>query len=109
MKKVFVSLPMRGRDDDTVLKEMEIARKDVEMIIGEPCELIDSFHKVGLTRPIECLGNSIQLMQDADIVCFAGNWMEARGCRVEHMVATEYEKEIITQVAETPTSYKMGG
>ena len=70
MLKVFVSCPMRDIPDEEVLATMEAARKDAEAVTGEKCELIDSFHKIGLTKRIECLGNSIQMMQEADVVYF---------------------------------------
>jgi len=34
-------------------------------------------------------------MADADAVIFAPGWRDARGCRVEHVVASEYDLKII--------------
>ena len=95
MLKVFVSCPMRDIPDEEVLATMEAARKDAEAVTGEKCELIDSFHKIGLTKRIECLGNSIQMMQEADVVYFVKGWQNARGCQVEHQVAVLYGKDRI--------------
>jgi len=36
-------------------------------------------------------------MGGADIVCFAEGWEEARGCRIERNVATEYEITIMDE------------
>jgi len=40
--------------------------------------------------PVYCLGESIKLMEDADIAVFAPGWENARGCRIEHKICEEY-------------------
>ncbi|MCM1532922.1 MAG: DUF2829 domain-containing protein [Ruminococcus flavefaciens] len=95
MKKVFVSLPMRDIPEKDVLAAMEAARRDAENIIGEPCELIDTYFKDGLIEPLECLGDSIRLMHGADVVYFVKGWADARGCRIEHEAAVLYGKDRI--------------
>jgi hypothetical protein len=36
------------------------------------------------------LGKSIQLMSEAELVVFANNWEEARGCMIEYETAKRY-------------------
>lgn len=90
-KKLFVSLPMHGRQMDDVLNEREAARKDAESIVGESLILLENYAKrPGITGRLECLGDSIMLMHQADIVYFVEGWNEHHGCRVEHEVCVEY-------------------
>lgn len=41
-----------------------------------------------------CLGRSLVMMSEADIVCFAKGWSEARGCKIEHECAVQYGKKL---------------
>lgn len=95
MLKVFVSCPMRDIPEDEVLATMEAARKDAEAVTGEKCELIDTYFKKGMSEPLERLGDSIRLMQNADVVYFVKGWQDARGCRIEHEAAVLYGKDRI--------------
>ena len=94
-KKLFISQPMRGLTDEEILKTREEIRGRAEKIIGEPIEVINSFiedypGEVNKHVPIWYLGKSIQLLSQADVVYFGEGWSEARGCKIEFKVATEY-------------------
>lgn len=91
--KVFISQPMRGKTDDEIKEERAAAEGLVRGKLRGDVEVIDSFidgapktkHKA-----VYYLGRSIQLLADADmIVCLKG-WEDARGCRIEKAIATEY-------------------
>ena len=102
MKKLFISQPMRGLTDEEILKAREEIRARAEHAIGEPVELIDSFIKdypkeINKSVPVWCLGKSIQLLSQADIAYFGGNWRNARGCQREHEVARTYGIKIIEE------------
>lgn len=95
MKKLFISQPMKGLTKEEILE----ARKDIyiraEKIIGEPVELIDSYFEDDLqvtpkSIPAYYLGKSIELLSQADVVYFGGDWRNARGCKIEHEVAVQY-------------------
>ncbi|MDU4882985.1 hypothetical protein [uncultured Clostridium sp.] len=95
MKKLFISQPMRLLSDKEILKSREEIRIRAEKVIGEPVEIIDSFFteypgEVCKSIPMWYLGKSIQLLSQADIAYFGGDWRNARGCRIEHEVAKEY-------------------
>lgn len=45
--------------------------------------------------PLETLGRSLEKMAEADAVIFAPGWRNARGCRVEHLAASEYDLKVI--------------
>ena len=102
MKKLFISQPMRGLTDEEILKTREEIRARAEHAIGEPVELIDSFIKdypgeTNKSIPVWYLGKSIQLLSQADIAYFGGNWRNARGCKIEHEVARTYGIKIIEE------------
>lgn len=101
MKKLFVSLPMRGLNEREIRKRMNYLKYLVELELKEEVILIDSFIKdepdskeinnIGLYF----LGESIKELAYADIVVFANGWMKARGCKVEYKAAVEYEVKIL--------------
>lgn len=101
MKKLFVSLPMRGLNEREIRKRMNYLKSLVELELKEEVILIDTFIKdepdseeindIGLYY----LGKSIEMMAYADIVIFANGWMKARGCKVEYKAAVEYGVKIL--------------
>lgn len=93
MKKLFVSQPMNGKSDDEIITEREKAIKSAEKLLGEPVEVIDSFFQSAPAdaKPFWYLGESLKLLATADVAYFAKGWAEARGCKIEHTCATEYE------------------
>lgn len=102
MKKLFISQPMKGKTDEEILREREQAVREAEKYLKEngmqeEVQLIDSFFQsapVG-ARPLWFLGKSLELLSTADLVYFAKGWEKARGCRIEHMCAVQYELQII--------------
>lgn len=102
MKKLFISQPMRGLSEEEILKAREEIRIRAEKVIGEPVEVIDSFFtdysgEVCKSVPMWHLGKSIQLLSQADIAYFGGDWRNARGCKIEHEVADKYGIKIIEE------------
>ena len=101
MKKLFVSLPMRGLNEREIRKRMNYLKSLVELELKEEVILIDTFIKdepdseeindIGLYF----LGKSIEEMAYADIAIFANGWMKARGCKVEYKAAVEYGVKIL--------------
>lgn len=93
---------MRGLTDEEILKAREEIRIRAEKTIGEPVELIDSFiedypGEINKSIPVWYLGKSIQLLAQADIVYFGGDWENARGCKIEYAVAEKYGIKIIEE------------
>lgn len=95
MKKLFVSLPMAGLTTEEIRNKMTEYKENAEHIMGEKLELIDTTtveapNDVKNCR-VWCLGKSIMMMADADIVYFGDGWREARGCIAESVVAYRYK------------------
>lgn len=88
--KAFISQPMGGLSDD----EIVIVRDSIWRIIkekhGEECEIIESYFGDTEMSSLECLGESIKMLDQADAAYFAPGWDEARGCIIEHAVAELY-------------------
>lgn len=93
MKKLFISQPMRGKSDEEILAECKRAIETAEKVIGEPVEVIDSFFEKAPVnaKPLWFLGKSLELLADADVAYFAPGWEDARGCKIEHTCAVEYD------------------
>ncbi len=93
MKKLFISQPMRGKSDEEILAERQKAIETAEKVIGEPVEVIDSFFEKAPVdaKPLWFLGKSLELLADADVAYFASGWEDARGCKIEHTCAVEYD------------------
>lgn len=92
MIKVFISLPMRGRTDEEILKRRDEAFEFIKKSLPE-CELIDTFvnDTYGEKHPgLQCLGKSLQMLDEADGIWFLDGWKDARGCRIEHECAKAY-------------------
>lgn len=98
MKKLFVSVPMRGRTEENIKNSMETMKIIAEGYIGERLEMIDTWF-VDIPEGVKneniyCLGKSIQKMSDADY--FIGvtpdfSLGEFPGCEIEAYVAREYD------------------
>ena len=92
MKKLFISQPMKGKSDEEILQEREIAIQKAKEACGEDVEVIDSFFQNAPAdaRPLWFLGKSLELLSAADIAYFAPGWDRARGCMIEHECAVRY-------------------
>jgi hypothetical protein len=83
---------MKGKTDDEIKEERRKAIQKVENIVGGPVVVIDSFFEKAPVnaQPLWFLGKSLELLADADVAYFAPGWKDARGCRIEHTCAVEY-------------------
>ena len=97
MKKLFISQPMNGKTDEEILKEREEAVRQAEELLKEPVEVIDSFiqNAPAEAGPLWFLGKSLELLSTADVVYFVKGWENARGCRIEHECAVQYNITVI--------------
>ena len=102
MYKVFISMPMKGKRIDEIRFLMSKAKEDIEKILGEPVELIDSIfdYEEGVSNPISFIGLAIQTMANADYLYCADGWSDARGCLVERIVAELYGIPVFEANAE---------
>lgn len=98
MIKVMISQPMKGKTEEQIKDERA---RFTEFLKGyrNDFEIIDTIFTDevpdGMDKLIYYLGKSIEAMSQADLVAFMPGWKNARGCRIEYMVAKEYEKPVI--------------
>lgn len=96
MKKVFISQPMKGREEIDIINERDAAIAELEKQFGEPVEKVQSYSPANKNgHPLINLGMSIQCMAEADIAYFLEGWENARGCKIEHECAKQYGIEVI--------------
>jgi hypothetical protein len=92
MMQVFISQPMAGLTEN----EIFATRNDIcNKFNIEDEELIESYRKDNVPHKdvntsVWCLGDSIRLMSEANLVIFAPGWDEARGCCIEHDICVDY-------------------
>lgn len=91
----MISQPMAGKDNDQVLAERQ---ELIDTLTEQGYEVLPTIlteEDVEKDDPIYYLAESLKFLADADTIFFMEGWDEARGCRIEHIVAEEYGKEII--------------
>ena len=100
MKKLFISVPMKGRKQEDIEYSMEKMKKIAEALFDEELEVIDSYKPEFKDKPpVYCLGQSISFMSEADY--FIGTerrWYGAEtycGCEIERNVAFNYGIEYL--------------
>lgn len=91
----MISQPMQGKTNEDIEKE----RKElVEILEEQGYDVLDTVltaDDVSKDDPICYLAKSLEMLAEADILVCMKGWEEARGCRIEHMVAEEYGKDIM--------------
>lgn len=102
MKKLFISQPMRGLSEEEILLTREDIKKRAEEVLNEPIDFIDSYledypGEINKHIPVWYLGKSIQLLSEADVAYFGGDWENARGCKIEHEIAIQYGIPVIEE------------
>lgn len=92
MKKLFISQPMRGKSEEEIMREREIAIAKAKEIVGEDIEILETFFDDFSedAKPLQYLARSIEFLAKADIAYFAPGWEDARGCKIEHDCAAQY-------------------
>lgn len=95
MKKLFVSVPMKGRTEEEIKASIQKMKKIAEIYEGEELELIESYIQDNppkdINEDIWYLGESLKKMAQADV--FIGiykpwNWGD---CEIEEKVALYYD------------------
>lgn len=95
MKKLFVSVPMKGRTEEEIKASIQKMKKIAETYEGEELELIDSYVEdnppKNNNQAIWYLGKSLEKLSEADI--FIGieddyNWSD---CYIERQAAHRYD------------------
>lgn len=108
MKKLFVSVPMKGRTEKEIRESIEKMKKIAEIYEGEELELIDSYIEdnppQNSNQGLWYLGESLKKMSEAEVFIGIDSAWEWRGCDVEERAAMAYEikKHIVPAVSVIP-------
>ena len=90
--KIMISQPMRGKTNEQIREERAELVKQLE---SEGHKVINTLFDLSKDKTaVHYLAKSIEAMADVDGVVFMPGWQQARGCRIEYQVATEYGKFI---------------
>ena len=95
MKKIMISQPMRGKTNELIKEERKVLVKEFEDRGYEVLDTIFDEAPKNVDEAIWFLSKSIEYLAQADVIFFMKGWEKARGCKIEHQVAVEYDKEII--------------
>jgi hypothetical protein len=99
MKKLFISVPMKGRTDEAIKASMEKMHKAAEVMVGEELEVIPSCIEHEPPKrangAVWYLGKSIQMLAEADYMACVTSPYEWNGCEIEYLTARRYEIPMI--------------
>lgn len=94
MKKLFVSVPMKGRTEEEIKASIQKMKKIAEIYEGEELELIDSYIEDNPPKDsIEAvfyLGESLKKLAQADVFIGIDEAYDWNGCYIERDTAQRY-------------------
>ena len=86
---------MKGKTNEEIRKEREHLVTNIESNGDIVLDTIFDEAPKNVDEAIWLLSKSIEYLAQADVIFFMKGWEKARGCKIEHQVAVEYDKEII--------------
>lgn len=93
--KIMISQPMRGKTEKQIIMERVELIKELEK---QGHEVVDTIFSQDAPKDSDAgvylLAKSIEAMATVDAVIFMPGWNNARGCIIEHQVASTYNKFI---------------
>lgn len=94
MKKLFVSVPMKGRTEEEIKASIRRMKKIAEIYEGEELELIDSYIEDNPPKDskeaVWYLGESLKKLAQADVFIGIYEHYDWGRCHVEFITAQEY-------------------
>lgn len=100
MKKLFVSVPMKGRTEEEIKASIQKMKKIAEIYEGEELELIDSYIEDNPPKDskeaVWYLGESLKKLAQADVfigICESYDW---NSCQIERETAERYDIKAYT-------------
>lgn len=94
MKKLFVSVPMKGRTEEEIKASIQKMKRIAEIYEGEELELIDSYIEDNPPKDskeaVWYLGESLKKLAQADVFIGIENDYNWNGCYIERNTAQIY-------------------
>lgn len=104
MKKLFVSVPMKGRTEEEIKASIQKMKRIAEIYEGEELELIDSYIEDNPPKDskeaVWYLGESLKKLAQADVfmgICESYDW---NGCQIKRETAERYDIKVYMIPAE---------
>lgn len=91
--RIYISLPITGRDIDDVGEEAARAEEAIRRAGHTPVSPLALEHRDPEDYPA-VMGTDITALLCCDAVMFLPGWKDSRGCRLEHAAARIYGKHI---------------
>lgn len=96
MTKVFISIPMSGRDDTETIKRMDKLAELVKNLHNDDVRIINRPDREMGEVPENAdrlwyLGHAVMLMSQADVIVFASDYRQANGCKIERYITQVYD------------------
>ena len=88
--KIFISQPMDGKREEEILAERKRVCQWAESYFGEDTIVLPNIFENDL-MPLLSLGESIEMLADANKAVFCPGWGQARRCLIEHAVCALYK------------------
>ena len=96
--KVMISQPMAGKTTEQIRAERQIIVDGLKKLGHEVVDTIFTSEPPSTSnKALWCLGGALRLMSYCDAVLFMKGWDKARGCRIEHAAALEYDLQLWTE------------
>jgi hypothetical protein len=94
MKKLFVSVPMKGRTEEEIKASIQKMKKIAEIYEGEELELIDSYIEDNPPKDskeaVWYLGESLKKLAQADVFIGIDEAYDWNSCYIERDTAQRY-------------------
>lgn len=94
MKKLFVSVPMKGRTEEEIKASIQKMKKIAEIYEGEELELIDSYIEDNPPKDskeaVWYLGESLKKLAQADVFIGINDAWDWNECYIENDVVSRY-------------------
>ena len=94
MKKLFVSVPMKGRTEEEIKASIQKMKKIAEIYEGEELELIDSYIEDNPPKDskeaVWYLGESLKKLAQADVFIGINEAYDWNDCYIERDTAQRY-------------------
>ena len=106
--KAMIVQPMAGKTDQEIMEARNRAQKRLECFGYEVEDSLfdldeDWLRAIGTIHiPVRYLAESLKVMSLCHAAYFCDGWENARGCLVEHAVATEYGLLTIYENSDQP-------
>lgn len=107
--KIFLSIPMKGRDIDELGEAIEIEYSRLNNLFKNYAIEIHDGREVfkGTNSDQENFIEAIKLLEKCDICAMADAWSYSDGCKIERELAVKFGKPIvITECEYTPSFIK---